>query len=231
MNSIRLLYVTDPLCLWCYGISSVIEEFYKELPKELITETVNGGLFPGEQAKKCDKDFRDYLKNASVQVTKLSGKEFSPLFWRLLEKPDFYYDTDPSTKASLTVKKLAGEKVMLEFMHALQNAFFVEGQNVMQSNTLASLAEPFGISNSDFLNFYFSEECLNLTKQEYADVKQLGIQGFPALLYLKDRQGYQLASGYSNLESLRKALGWVENECKQAELSNGNACTDKGCDI
>lgn len=231
MNPTRLLYVTDPLCLWCYGISSVIEEFYQELPKELITETVNGGLFPGAQAKKCDKNFRDYLKNASLQVTKLSGIEFSQLFWKLLAKPGFIYDTEPSAKASVTVKKFAGEKAMLKFIHVLQHAFFVEGQDVMQSDTLASLAKPFGISNHDFLDFYLSEECLNLTKRQYAEVKQLGIQGFPALLYLKDRQGYKLSAGFSNLENLRKAFYWAENECKQAELSSDNICNDEGCSI
>lgn len=231
MNSTRLLYVTDPLCLWCYGISSVIENFYNELPKEIITETINGGLFPGVQAKKCDKSFRDYLKNASVQVTKLSGKEFSASFWQLLAKPGFTYDTEPSAKASVAVKKFAGEQAMLKFMHSLQQAFFVEGKDVMQPSILALLAEPFDVSNQDFLDFYFSEECLNLTKQEYGEAKQLGVQGFPALIYLKGRQGYKLSAGFSNLENLRSAFDWAENECKQAELSAANACTDKGCSL
>lgn len=231
MNSTRLLYVTDPLCLWCYGISSVIEQFYNELPKEVITETVNGGLFPAAQGKKCDKNFRDYLKNASIQVTKLSGKEFSASFWQLLATPGFIYDTEPSAKASVAVKKIAGEQAMLKFIHLLQQAFFVEGKDVMQPSILALLAESLGVPNKDFLNFYFSEECLNLTKQEYAEAKQLGVQGFPALIYLKERQGYKLSAGYSNLESLRNAFIWAENECKQAELSTANACTDEGCSI
>lgn len=231
MNPARLLYVTDPLCLWCYGISTVIENFYKELPNEMVTETINGGLFPAAQAKKCDQNFRDYLKNASIQVTKLSGKEFSASFWQLLATPGFTYNTEPSAKASVVVKNLAGEQAMLKFMHLLQQAFFVEGKNVMQPSILALLAEPFDIPNQDFLDFYFSDECLNLTKQEYAEAKQLGVQGFPALLYLKERQGYKLAAGFSDLENLRDAFGWAKNACKQAELNTANVCNDKGCNI
>ena len=231
MSSTRLLYITDPLCLWCYGISSIVEEFNQQLPSQLIAETINGGLFPAEQAKKCDSYFINYLKTASVQVTKLSGKEFSPLFWQLLEKPGFIYNTEPSAKASVTVKKLAGELNVLPFMHALQHAFFVNGKDVMQSATLAQLAKPFGIDTQDFLSFYLSDECLNLTKQEYAEVKQIGVQGFPALLYLNGRQGYKLSSGFASLESLQKALSWAENECKQVELDSSNACSDEGCSI
>ena len=231
MANARLLYVTDPLCLWCYGISSIVEQLYQELPSNLITETINGGLFPGAQAKKCDKSFRDYLQNASLHVTKLSGKEFSPLFWQLLATPGFSYDTQPSARASVAVKKLIDDKAMLEFMHTLQNAFFVEGKNVMQASTLAALAEPFGISQQDFLRFYLSDECLNLTKQEYAEAKQLGVQGFPALLYLNGRQGYKLSAGFSTLESLHKALDWAQYECKQAEHSIEGICTDEGCSI
>ena len=231
MTTTRLLYVTDPLCLWCYGISSIIEEFYQELPSELVTETINGGLFPGTKAKICDKSFRDYLKNASLHVTKLSGKEFSPLFWQLLATPGFAYDTEPSAKATVTMKKLAGEKSMMQFMHALQHAFFVEGKNVMQAEVLATLAKPFGISKQDFLDFYLSDECVNLTKQEYAEASQLGVQGFPAILYLYGRQGFNLAAGFSTLENLKKGLDWAKYECKQADLSIQGLCTDEGCSV
>lgn len=231
MTAARLLYVTDPLCLWCYGISSIVEEFYHQLPSELCTETINGGLFPGIQAKRCDKDFRDYLKNASLHVTKLSGKEFSPLFWQLLATPGFSYDTEPSARASVTVKKLAGEEAMLNYIHALQHAFFVEGKDVMQANTLAKIAEPFGISQQDFLSYYLSGNCLNLTKQEYAEAKQLGVQGFPALIYLNGRQGYKLSAGFSTLENLKKAFDWAQNECKQAEHNNVGLCSSDGCSI
>jgi putative protein-disulfide isomerase len=231
MDTPRLLYITDPLCLWCYGISSVIEEFSLHLPKTLTIETINGGLFPAEQAKQCSPDFIAYLKKAAVQVTALSGKKFSPDFWTLLATPNFKYDTEPSTKAAVTIKNMAGEQAMLKYLHALQEAFFIEGKNIMQARTLAILAEPFGISSSEFLDFYSSESCLNLTKQEYAEAKQLGIQGFPALIYLKGRQGYKLSAGFSTLENLKTALQWAENECNPVSVANKNVCSDEGCSV
>lgn len=229
MNSTRLIYVTDPLCLWCYGISSIVEEFYQGLPLSLVTETINGGLFIAEHAKHCDKNFRDYLKQAAKQVTKLSGKKFGTKFWELLEKPGFMYNTEPSAKASVTVKHLAGDKAMLSFMHAIQLAFFVEGKNVMQAKVLASIAGEFGVKSRDFLEFYLSEQCANLTKQEYAETKQLGIQGFPALLYLKGRQGYKLSVGFSTLENLNNAFTWAVSECKQTKSNNLGVCSAGAC--
>jgi len=231
MDTPRLLYITDPLCLWCYGISSIIEEFSLQLPNALNIETINGGLFPAEQAKQCSPDFIEYLKKAALQVTSLSGKKFSPEFWALLASPNFKYDTEPSAKAAVAIKHIAGEQTMLKYLHVLQEAFFIEGRNIMQARTLALLAEPFGISSAEFLAFYTSESCLNATKQEYAETKQLGIQGFPALIYLKGRQGYKLSSGFSRLESLQTALKWAENECNPVAVANKNVCSDEGCSI
>lgn len=231
MDNPRLLYITDPLCLWCYGISSIVDDFSQQLPTSLSIETINGGLFPAVQAKKCTPEFIDYLKKASENVTKLSGKKFSTDFWQLLATPNFMYDTEPSARASVAMKKLAGEEVMLKYIHSLQEAFFVEGKDIMQAETLASLAKPFGVRRSVFLATYNTEECLSLTKQEYAETKQLGVQGFPAIIYLKGRQGYKLSAGFSTLENLNAALQWAENECKPAVENSENICTDEGCSI
>ncbi len=229
MNSSRLVYVTDPLCLWCYGISSVIEDFYQQLPVELTTETINGGLFPAFKAKKCDRAFIDYLQTAAQRVTQMTGKIFSSKFWDLLATHDFYYDTEPSAMATVTVQKYCGEEAMLRYSHALQEAFFVGGENVMHPETLMLLAEPFGLSQEDFLTFYLTEECMDLTRKQYAEAKQIGVNSFPALLYIDGSQGYSLSAGYSTLEDLTKAFNWARLQCLPVESATQNVCSEKGC--
>lgn len=229
MNNPRLVYVTDPLCLWCYGISSVLEDFYQQLPSNLIKETINGGLFPAYKAKKCDRAFREYLQTAAQRVTQMTGKKFGSAFWDLLATADFYYDTEPSAMAVVTVQKYCGEEAMLRFSHALQRAFFEDGVNVMHPETLMLLAEPFGLSQEDFLMFYLTEECMDLTRKQYAEAKQIGVNSFPALLYIDGTQGYSLSAGYSTLEDLTKAFNWAVQECKQVKLNTQNVCSDKSC--
>jgi putative protein-disulfide isomerase len=229
MNDTRLLYVTDPLCLWCYGISDTIEKFYAGLPDYVETETINGGLFPGKSAKRCDQPFREYLATAAERVTSLTGKKFSQQFWYLLASENFFYDTEPSAKAAIAVKKLAGEQQVVPFIHALQQAFFIEGKNVMEAQVLTKIAENFGITSTDFIQFYFSDDCSSLTNKGYAEAKQLGVQGFPALIYLHENQGYSLAAGYSSLDHLNKALHWADKKHQETIASNQASCSISGC--
>lgn len=231
MKSSSLIYVTDPLCLWCYGIASTIEKFMDTIPNTVAFETINGGLFPGKQAKLCDYSFVNYLKEAAVHVTQLSGKEFSPMFWKLISKGDFRYDTEPAAKASVIVKKLAGEKAMIKYIHALQNAFFIEGKNITLSSTLALLAKPLGIEPYDFLYSYLSDEYTDLTKQQYSEAKQLGISGFPALLFIKGNQAYKLAAGYTTLETLNNNFNLALEKSGYTTTHSSNSCSETGCKI
>lgn len=227
MSVNQIIYVTDPLCLWCYGISPSLTEFYQQMPDDVEWQTLNGGLFPGAQAKKADAGFRDYLKSASKHVTERTGQVFSQKFWSLLESDDFYYDTEPAAKAVVTLKKMKGEQVVGAFIHRLQIAVFVEGQNPSDLEVLAGVAETFGVDKNDFSTEYNSPSCLEETRREYALTKQLGISGFPAIIYVHEGKGFQLAAGYAPISELNSAFDWVRKELGQPLLNE----SVKSCDL
>ncbi len=234
MTPSQLIYVTDPLCLWCYGMAPALDAFYDNLPDDLICVTINGGLFPGDRAKVTDKAFRDYLKNAAQHVTARTGQVFSKHFWTLLETQGFRYDTEPSARASVVVKSLKDEKHMREFIHALQHAVFVDGINPNIADNLASIAEPFGIEKSSFIAAFNDSASLEATHHEYTLASQMGIQGFPALIYQHQERAYSLAAGYAPLEDLQAALNWARGESNQAPIApkqNASACNDQGCSV
>ncbi len=231
MNLSQIIYVTDPLCLWCYGIAPDLEKFYQNLPSDIERITINGGLFPNTQAKRTDKAFRDYLKNASKHVTERTGQIFSEKFWALLETDNYFYDTEPAARASVTVKLLKDDATMQHYIHELQQAVFVEGLNPNDPIVLASIAEACGIPQDIFLNEYHSDSTLETTRDEYAMARQLGIQGFPALLYAHDQKGYKIASGYASFSDLENAYNWARGESGQPPLNGGAACDASGCSI
>ena len=46
-NKIKLIYVYDALCGWCYGFSSVINQFAEKYENDLIFEVISGGMVTG----------------------------------------------------------------------------------------------------------------------------------------------------------------------------------------
>ncbi|MET1255110.1 DsbA family protein [Aliikangiella maris] len=232
MSQSQLIYVTDPLCLWCYGIAPTLTQFYATLPENMEKITINGGLFPAERARIADPAFRDYLKNASVKVTELTGQTFSEAFWNLLATPGFKYDTQPSARATVIVKSLSNEQTMREYMHQLQVATFVEGQDPTDEQVLATIATEFGIVKDDFLQAYADNASQQATQDEYAMASQMGVRGFPAILYVKDNQGYSLVSGFAPLDHLTKALAWAMDKAGEPPIQTAeNSCDETGCKI
>lgn len=234
MTPSQLIYVTDPLCLWCYGMAPALDSFYNTLPDDLACITINGGLFPGSRAKVADKAFRDYLKNAAQHVTARTGQVFSKKFWALLETKGFLYDTEPSARASVVVKTLKDEKQMRRFIHTLQHSVFIDGLNPNVTDNLATIAESLGVEKSSFIAAFDNLSSLEATRHEYTLANQMGVQGFPALIYQHQKLAYSLAAGYSPLEDLQAALNWARGESNQPPIATNQsvgACNDQGCSI
>ncbi|WP_028468334.1 DsbA family protein [Neptunomonas japonica] len=234
MTPSQLIYVTDPLCLWCYGMAPALDSFYNNLPDELNCITINGGLFPDSRARVTDIEFREYLKNAAQHVTAKTGQVFSKSFWSLLETQGFRYDTEPSARASVVVKSLTDETHMRQFIHALQRAVFIDGINPNITDNLSSIAEQSGIEKGSFIASFNDPTSLEATHNEYALANKMGVQGFPALIYQHQKRAYSLAAGYAPLEELQTALNWARSESNQPTViskKNTNVCNSQGCSI
>lgn len=226
----QLIYVTDPLCLWCYGIAPDLEDFFDSLPDDLECITINGGLFPADQAKRADKKFQIYLKNAAEHVMETTGQVFSEAFWDLLASDDFVYDTEPAARASVVVKELAGDTAMITFIHQLQKAVFIAGSNPNHVGTLSVVAECCGIDKTEFLGKYHSNSSLETTRGEYALASTLNVRGFPALIYISEEKGFQIAAGYTTLEDLTRAFNYAREQCDQPMLiDSAPVCGVNGC--
>ena len=115
------------------------------------------------------------------------------------EKPSF---------AFVAFKNLQPEK-SIEFAHALQKVFFVEGKSLNEDETYKTLAKQFNINETEFVKALNSSEAKDNAFNEFELVKTWGISGFPAVVLFKDGKGYMVANGYSDLKSLENQIAKV----------------------
>jgi len=203
---LRLIYVMDPLCSWCWGFTPALEALMKQAePKGVALHVVAGGL--RRERKKLGIDGRDRLLDDWQIVQDATGQSFD-----LQGLPsDFVYDNEPACRAVVTARYLAPDKVWSLVMQ-MQQAFHCKGVDVTRPAQLVKLAGKAGLDPELFAEHFDSPAMHEATLADFNWVENLGIAGFPTLLAERDSQLALLASGYQSLDQLEPLLNrWLEN--------------------
>lgn len=205
--SVRLIYVMDPMCSWCWGFAPVAQALVDQARAAGVeTRLVVGGLRTGSGAA-LEQATRRYILEHWQAVTEATGQPFT------LEGalPDgFVYDCEPACRAVVAARSLAPDCAWT-LLKLIQQAFYVQGRDVTQAGVLVELAEAAGVPRIEFAAAFDSVEQQTATVADFAWVQGLGIAGFPTLLAERDGQLALLTNGYQPLPGLSELLGrWLE---------------------
>ena len=177
MDGPHLIYFSDPMCSWCYGFSSVIEDVRRVYGEALPVRVVMGGLRPGTTTPMTPQARSD-IAGHWTHVHEASGLPFDPA---VLEREGFVYDTDPAARA-VVIARRHGDDLAVRYLGAAQRAFYAENRNVTSPQVLADLAADFGLDREAFLEAWASEEAKQETWGDYALSQRAGVTGFPTLV-------------------------------------------------
>lgn len=198
----RVIYVGDPMCSWCYGMSDIIEDLQSFCDARKIDfEVIMGGLRTGGRDV-WTPQFRYFLQVTWNRITEVSGQKFNHI---LLQQDYFDYDTTPSCEAVVIAKTLLiGEMQsrVVPFMKALQQKFYLGGEDPKAVQFYQSICELVGIDYQKFRSLFNSDPTKIKTKNEFDWCKNIGVQGFPTFLLVKNGQIQLLASGYISLNKI-----------------------------
>ena len=135
----EIIYVGDPMCSWCWGISPALKELRDHYKSEGIPfKLVMGGLRPGG-GDPWDQQMKNFLRQHWDHVTEASGQPFGHA---LFEKASFNYDTEPSCRAVVAARSLIGEQE-LEFFEAIQEKFYVHSEDPNEISFYESICQKF----------------------------------------------------------------------------------------
>ncbi|MEM6767569.1 MAG: DsbA family protein [Bacteroidota bacterium] len=206
-SDMTVIYVGDPMCSWCWGISEHLKRFRKTLAEKGIRyEIVVGGLRPGGGDPWNDK-FKDFLRHHWEAVTERSGQPFG---YTLLERATFIYDTEPSCRAVVSAKQFVGGETISLFFEEVQRKFYVDSEDPTTPEFYRSICEKFGIDFDAFTLVFKSEEAKTATRNEFVLNREWGIRGYPTVLLQHKERLIPLANGYVDLEGLTGKLAAYE---------------------
>lgn len=203
----QLVYFASPMCSWCWGFSSVIQQIKKHFAEQVEFRLVLAPLRV-DTTEVMDDALRNYVLQQwhKVQQTTVQSFDFS------FEMGDsFVYDTKPACRAikSLCRQQPAHE---LSFLSAIQAAFYTKNSNITRENVLVELARCYKVDTALFVEDLYSSEIDKFLDEDFSYCQQLGVQGYPTLIGIQNGKLTMLVYGflpYTSLES--KVRKWVES--------------------
>lgn len=202
-DPLRLVYVADPMCSWCWGFAPVLEELRTTF--DLPVQVVVGGLRPGPSAQPLDSSLAAYLRGTWTRIAEMTGQpfDFTPLDWE-----GWVYDTEMPARAVVAARTTSPALALPAFTR-LQRAFYAEAVDVTDPENAALLMADVGLEPGPFLDRLRSDEVRAATWNDFRLAREMGISGFPALLVAGSGEARVLTLGYRPASQLTRALDGI----------------------
>ncbi len=203
-----LMYVFDPMCGWCYGFSPVMVQFQTKHANEFQFSAMSGGMIVGDQQQPI-ASMRDYIKGAIPHLEKTTGVHISDNYKQnILEKGTYISSSEKPSFAFVHFKNSFPEQ-SIAFAHELQNLLFQDGLDLNQDSVYIALLKKFGLEPTDFIKEMKSDRIRKQTFDEFKQVGNWGIKGFPAVILFNEGKGYMVSNGYTDLASLESQVNVI----------------------
>jgi putative protein-disulfide isomerase len=204
----KLVFVGDPMCSWCYGFGKELSALAARHP-ELALEIVVGGVRAGA-TDVLDDSGKQFRLGHWARVEENSGLPFNRKAF--LARENFVYDTEPVCRAVVTARHLAPQADLLPVFRALQHAFYADGLDTTDGEVLARVAvaalreQGDTLDDAAFHAAWSHPAMIAVTQAEFAQARAMGIRSFPALLLDTGGQRIEISPGYAHVDQLERQL-------------------------
>ncbi|MBN9144473.1 MULTISPECIES: DsbA family protein [unclassified Novosphingobium] len=206
----RITYLFDPLCGWCYGAAPALERLSRL--DGVTLQLAPTGLFAGENARPMDASFAAYAWQNDQRIARLTGQVFSDAYrTQVLGAVNGLFDSAPATLGVVAVAQTAPDRE-IEALKLLQHARYVDGRNNADLTVVADTLAGAGFADAARLVLAPDAELLAAYRDRIdaarADMAQFGLQGVPALI-LEDARGRRPVPGnilFGDLDALAQQL-------------------------
>lgn len=205
--SLDLLYFVNPMCSWCYGFGPSLRGVQTAFAADVAITVALGAL--REDTEPLRPEQKDYLRTAWRRVAEASGQPFT---FDLLDRDDFAYDTRPACQAVLAVRDFA-PATLLDYLEAVQAAFYRDNRDVTDAAVLCDLAEDVGLDRARVEAALTDPASAEALVAEYQQVARMGVHGYPMLVAVTQPHTIIITQGFQPPEpvnaAVRDALGKV----------------------
>jgi putative protein-disulfide isomerase len=227
----KLHYIHDPMCGWCYGAAPLVAVARELLP----VEPHGGGMMAGPNRRPVTPELRAYVTPHDQRIAQSSGQRFGERYRDvLLRDTQAVLDSEPPITAMLAADEMAGRG--LDMLARIQHAHYVEGLRVADPQVLAGLAAELGMDRQAFEAAY-ARASGPRTQAHIAESRALlarvGGSGFPTMA-LEDGGRLEQIDVSAFLGRPQQWREWLnerlaEGQARAGAAGDGPSCSIDGC--
>jgi putative protein-disulfide isomerase len=210
-TKLKIIYVYDALCGWCYGFSPVMQAVHETFAEEFEFEVLSGGLVPGNPAEGMHGKMEP-SKDSFEAIEEVTGISFGTAFIHNYEWGKIVFNAEWPAIALSVLKSILPDRSM-EFAHQIQNSIFYDGKSPDDLDLYRYLAVNNGIDPDIFERKMKDPGFKDAAYYESALAKQLNVSSFPAVfIQASESSFYLIAKGYADYETMELRINNVRLE-------------------
>lgn len=214
MEKLKLIYVYDAHCSWCFAFSKIIQSIQEKYRNEFDFEVLSGGMVIGDRIGAIRDAAPPNILEIYERIESFTGIKFSASYLAKVKQGDSIRNSEIPANALAVFKSYFPEKA-IDYAHALQHELFITALEVDDDALYLGLAKKFGLDGPTFLAQMQQTEFQEAARYEFALAKQLQVTGYPQILVQAGAtQFYLIAKGYTDLTSLEERVQKVLAEIK-----------------
>ncbi len=198
----RLYYVHDPMCSWCWAFHSAYHQLTKLLPPEIKLIRLLGGLAP-DNDHPMPQETRNYIIGQwrSIQI-KVPATPFNYDFWNHCQPRRSTYPACRAVIAARMQHPLYDELMT----HAIQKAYYLQARNPSDTHLLIEIASEIGCEKNQFENDLHGSHANQILFDEINLARQLSLNSFPGLLVTGNAGQYHVTPDYHDAQSMLREI-------------------------
>lgn len=197
-NMMKLYYVHDPMCSWCYAFRPVWTQLQQQLPANIHVQYVLGGLAPDSDLP-MPLETREYVQGQWRKIMQaVPGTEFNFDFW---EKCEPRRSTYPACRAVLLARE-QGRAYEVAMIHAIQDAYYRQARNPSDTSMLCELAHQIGLEADVFATKLHSDSARKRLSDEIHFARSIGGNSFPSLFLQQNAEIHRVPHGYIDMQQI-----------------------------
>ena len=171
----KLYYVHDPMCSWCWAYRPTLLILRQQLPERVRWQNLLGGLAPDSQDPMPDET-RQMVQGQWRRIQRELGTEFNFTFWDVCKPRRSTYI---ACRAVLAAAVQESEEAMIL---AIQEAYYRRALNPSDEDTLVMLAGELGLDPDRFRKDLTSETTNRELHAQINTARSWQVPGFPSLV-------------------------------------------------
>lgn len=214
MQTVRLKYIFDPLCGWCYASAPALQALCEAYPDAL--ELMPSGLFADSGARAMTPEWARHAWSNDQRIEAMTGQHFSPAYQRnILQSPGMRFDSGTMNRA-LTAIREKDALLELRVLRQLQAARYIDGRDTTDAAIVADVCarEVAGLDAMEFADSLrqdagLAQRTALRTAATRLLMQRAGVNGVPVLLAQTAESEYVVNghSLYGSREALLSEIG------------------------